>query len=307
MCEELKRLTTERRNGKALPLDTLRTLDIVKLMNEEDRKVAEEVGKELESIAQAIDLIAEALERGGRLFYFGAGTSGRLGILDASECPPTFGTDPSLVQGVIAGGMTALIHAVENAEDAAEEGAQDVIRYDVKRGDVLVGITASGRTPYIMGAMQEARKRGAETVALSCNEEAEINQLADVFISVVVGPEIVSGSTRLKAGTAQKLVLNMLSTVSMIRLGKVYGDLMVNVQATNFKLRERVKRIIIEATNVDYEQAEALMNAAGGDAKTAIVMYYRGIGLEEARLLLEQCGGKVRAVIEKEEAGYEIQ
>jgi N-acetylmuramic acid 6-phosphate etherase len=298
MLENLNELTTEMRNKNSADLDRLPTIEVLKLMNEEDKKVAFAVERELPQISRAVDLIVSALENGGRLFYFGAGTSGRLGILDAAECPPTYGTPPELVQGVIAGGAAALVEAIEGAEDSVELGREDVEKYGVKAGDVVVGIAASGRTPYVIGALEEAKSRNAVTISLSCNPAAVIGQGVDVAINVVVGPEVVAGSTRLKAGTAQKLVLNMLSTATMIRLGKVYGNLMVNVQATNQKLRERVKHIVMEVTGVSYEEADKLTELSGGDARLAIVMQKTGLHATEAAELLERSGGKIREAIE---------
>lgn len=296
--EKLEELTTELSNEETQQLDRLSVREILRLMNEEDKKVPFAVERVLDQVADAVELIAASLENGGRLFYFGAGTSGRLGILDASECPPTFGTDPELVQGVIAGGPAAMVRAIEGAEDSPELGRQDVHTYGVKAGDVVVGIAASGRTPYVIGALREARRLNAATIALSCNEHAVIDAFADVAINVVVGPEVLTGSTRLKAGTAQKLVLNMLTTATMIKLGKVYGNLMVSVQATNVKLRERVKRIVMEVTGASYAEAERLAELANGDAKTAIVMKLTGRGAEEARRLLDEAGGRIRDVLD---------
>jgi N-acetylmuramic acid 6-phosphate etherase len=298
MMEKLEELTTELPNEETQQLDRLSVREILRLMNEEDKKVPFAVERVLDQVADAVELIAASLENGGRLFYFGAGTSGRLGILDASECPPTFGTDPELVQGVIAGGPAAMVRAIEGAEDSPELGRQDVHTYGVKAGDVMVGIAASGRTPYVIGALREARRLNAATIALSCNEHAVIDAFADVAINVVVGPEVLTGSTRLKAGTAQKLVLNMLTTATMIKLGKVYGNLMVSVQATNVKLRERVKRIVMEVTGASYAEAERLAELANGDAKTAIVMKLTGRGAEEARRLLDEAGGRIRDVLD---------
>jgi N-acetylmuramic acid 6-phosphate etherase len=298
MMEKLEELTTELPNEETQQLDRLSVREILRLMNEEDKKVPFAVERVLDQVADAVELIAASLENGGRLFYFGAGTSGRLGILDASECPPTFGTDPEMVQGVIAGGPAAMVRAIEGAEDSPELGRQDVHTYGVKAGDVVVGIAASGRTPYVIGALREARRLNAATIALSCNEHAVIDAFADVAINVVVGPEVLTGSTRLKAGTAQKLVLNMLTTATMIKLGKVYGNLMVSVQATNVKLRERVKRIVMEVTGASYAEAERLAELANGDAKTAIVMKLTGRGAEEARRLLDEAGGRIRDVLD---------
>ncbi len=299
MDENLHELTTEMRNQASERLDQMSSLEIVTLMNEEDKKIAYQVEKALPEVARAVDLIVAAMEKGGRLYYFGAGTSGRLGVLDAAECPPTFGTDPQLVQGIIAGGAAALLEAVEGAEDSPELGREDVKRHGVQAGDVVVGIAASGRTPYVLGALEEAKTLGASTIALTCNPAPGIRQGADVCINVVVGPEVVTGSTRLKAGTATKMVLNMLTTASMVHLGKVYGNLMVNVQATNQKLRERAKHIVREVTNVPYGEAERLLGAARGDVRVAIVMQKTGLPVEEAEELLKSVGGKVRAAIER--------
>ncbi|MFY0545823.1 N-acetylmuramic acid 6-phosphate etherase [Brevibacillus sp. H7] len=299
MLEKLDELTTELQNEQTHNLDTLSVQEILRLMNEEDKKVPYAVAQVLDQVAQAVELIADSLEKGGRLFYFGAGTSGRLGILDASECPPTFGTDPELVQGIIAGGPSAMVKAVEGAEDLPELGEQDVHKYGVTARDVVVGIAASGRTPYVMGALREARKLNAKTIALSCVETGLISAWADIAINVVVGPEVLTGSTRLKSGTATKLVLNMLTTAVMIKLGKVYGNLMVNVQATNGKLKERVKRIVMEVTGASYEEAEQLAKVANGDAKTAIIMKLTGLGVEESVRLLDETGGRIREAIER--------
>lgn len=301
MTEKLEELMTEMKNHKTVDLDRLSTIEIVKVMNEEDKTVAYAVEQVLEPIAKAIDLITAAMKEGGRLFYFGAGTSGRLGILDASECPPTFGTEPELVQGIIAGGPGAIVEAVEGAEDDLEMGRRDVQKVGVRAGDAVVGIAASGRTPYVIGALEEAKARGAVTISLSCNPTASIDQGADVAINVVVGPEVVTGSTRLKGGTAQKMVLNMLSTVTMINLGKVYGNLMVNLKASNQKLTERVKRIVMDVTGVSYEEAERLTIDSHGDARIAIIMQKAGVSAEEAMERLKRAGGKVRLAIEEKQ------
>ncbi|HZG80010.1 MAG TPA: N-acetylmuramic acid 6-phosphate etherase [Brevibacillus sp.] len=299
MMENLQGLMTEEKNSNTADLDCLSSREIVQRMNDEDKKVPYAVENVLDEVAKAVDIIVASLENEGRLFYFGAGTSGRLGILDASECPPTFGTPPELVQGVIAGGQKAMVRAVEGAEDSAELGRDDVRIHGVTERDVVVGIAASGRTPYVLGALKEAQAIGAKTISVSCNETAIINEGVDVAIGVVVGPEVLTGSTRLKAGTAQKLVLNMLTTASMIRLGKVYGNLMVNVQATNQKLRERVKRIIMEVTGVSYMEAEKLSTLADGDAKTAILMRLTGTSREEAMRLLKLTKGRIREAIQQ--------
>lgn len=290
----LDKLETEQRNKHTQQLDQLLPLEIIRLMNNEDKTVALAVEQQLSKIAKATEVIVKSLENGGRLYYFGAGTSGRLGILDASECPPTFGTEPELVQGIIAGGPSAIVQAIEGAEDDFELGVEDVKQNGVMPCDVVVGIAASGRTPYVKGALHQSQQIGASTISFSCNSHSELNAHADVTINVIVGPEILTGSTRLKAGTAQKMVLNMLTTTAMIRMGKVYNNLMVNVQATNYKLRERVKRIIMEITSVDYAEAESLVKLSGGDAKTAILMKLKGINVEAATKLLRQANGRIR-------------
>lgn len=303
MNEDLHQLQTEMCNAASERLDQMSALEIVSLMNEEDEKVAHAVRQVLPQVAKAVEMIVQAMEHGGRLLYFGAGTSGRLGVLDASECPPTYGTDPSLVRGIIAGGPAAMSEAVEGAEDSPELGCEDVKRAAVNSHDVVVGIAASGRTPYVRGALEEAKARGAKTVSLSCNPTPAISHGADVSINVLVGPEVVAGSTRLKAGTATKMVLNMLTTASMVQLGKVYGNLMVNLQATNQKLQERAKRIIMQVTGADYAEAERLITAAGGDVRVAIVMQKAAVPYEEAVERLQRAGGKVRQAMEQEKRG----
>lgn len=298
MGENLHQLQTEMRNAASEQLDQMSALEIVTLMNQEDQKVAQAVQQVLPEVAQAVELIAEALNNGGRLFYIGAGTSGRLGVLDAAECPPTFGTDPALIQGIIAGGSAALTIAVEGAEDSLALGQEDIRERGVQAGDVVVGIAASGRTPYVIGALSEARARSAVTISLSCNPDSDINQEADVCINLSVGPEVVTGSTRLKAGSATKMVLNMLTTASMVRVGKVYGNWMVNVQATNHKLKERAKHIVMQVTGVDYPEAERLITEAMGDVKLAIVMQKSGLPRAEAAERLQRAGSKVRPAIE---------
>ncbi|MEC0232625.1 N-acetylmuramic acid 6-phosphate etherase [Paenibacillus alba] len=265
------KLTTEQRNERSEQLDVLSTMDIITLMNEEDQKVPLAVKEALPQIERAIEVIVERLASGGRLFYIGAGTSGRLGILDAAECPPTFGTEKELVTAIIAGGSRAIFEAVEDAEDN-EAAGRDEVRKQVSSRDVLVGIAASGKTPYVLGAVQEAKRMGVPTIGLSCNANTLLSEAVDYPIEVSVGPEVVTGSTRLKAATAQKLVVNMISTATMIRLGKVYKNLMVNVQATNDKLRKRVIHIIMEATQVNEEVARRYCDMASGDARVAILM-----------------------------------
>src|SRR5690606_3786858 len=269
----LKDLTTEARNPASEDLDKLSTIDFVRLVNREDAKLAAAVAEEAENIAAAIDLIVARLESGGRLIYMGAGTSGRLGVLDASECPPTFNTDPGRVIGLIAGGSRALREAIEGAEDAADEGAGDLQAIALGERDVVVGITASGTAPYVLGGMQYAREIGAGTIGISCNRGSPVSTEATIAISVVVGPEVLSGSTRMKAGTATKMVLNMLSTGAMVKLGKTYGNLMVDLQATNAKLTARAKKIVQQVTGLSLEAAGELMASCGGDVKTAIVAH----------------------------------
>ncbi|MGE5654668.1 MAG: N-acetylmuramic acid 6-phosphate etherase [Bacillota bacterium] len=294
----LDKLVTEGRNADTVNIDQMDSGAIIRLMNREDQKVALAVEKELDAIARAVDLITQALGNGGRLLYLGAGTSGRLGILDASECPPTFGVEPTLVQGMIAGGEGAIHKAIENAEDRSELGRQDLIDRDLTAADVVVGIAASGRTPYVIGALEEAKRVGAKTVALSCNPASPMAQMADVAISPVVGPEVVMGSTRLKAGTAQKMVLNMLSTASMIQLGKVFSNLMVDVQATNAKLVERAKRIVVLATGCADQEAADALTQCDLNPKTAIVMILGRVDAARAKALLTEAKGFVRKALE---------
>jgi len=300
MSENLQELQTEMRNQASERLDQMSALETVTLMNEEDQKVALAVKAALGDVAKAVEVIAAALQRGGRLLYFGAGTSGRLGVLDASECPPTFGTPPGMVQGVIAGGPAALVEAIEGAEDSLELGREDVQRIGVTSQDVVVGIAASGRTPYVIGVLEEARHRQAKTIALSGNPEPDISQGVDIAINLIVGPEVVTGSTRLKAGTATKMVLNMLTTASMVQLGKVYGNLMVHLQATNQKLRVRAKQMVMQATGAGSEEAERLIAEASGDVRVAIVMKLAGLTKEQAAQRLHRAAGRVRQAIEQE-------
>lgn len=291
-------MATEQRNPNTMEIDTLSTIDMVRRINNEDKTVALAVEKELDSIAKAIDVITEQLKKGGRLFYCGAGTSGRLGVLDASECPPTYGVSPDLVIPLIAGGKEALLSAREGAEDDFSLCEADLRAHDFSKDDVLVGIAASGRTPYVLGGMRYAKACGAPVISLTCNEKSQMAAEADIAISPIVGPEVVTGSTRMKAGTAQKLVLNMLSTGVMIKLGKVYENLMVDVQPTNEKLVARTRRIVMLATGVSEDEAEAALSKCNHHPKTAIVMIKRGVDEKEAAMLLLDADGFVRKAIE---------
>ena len=294
----LSKLVTESRNENTMDIDNVSTLKIIELINEEDKMVALAVGKAKESIAEAVDIISERLARGGRLIYVGAGTSGRLGILDASECPPTFGVESDLIQGIIAGGYTAMFKAVEGAEDDIELCKTDLIEKGLNDSDVLCGIAASGRTPYVIGGMKYAKLVGAAVICVTMNPESEMAQLAYTAISVVVGPEVIMGSTRMKAGTAQKLVLNMLTTASMIKLGKVYSNLMVDVKATNEKLVARAKRILILATNVDETHAENILNETNFNVKLSILMIKSNLSKEQAEKLLLENSGYIKKAID---------
>ncbi|WP_221567704.1 N-acetylmuramic acid 6-phosphate etherase [Alkalihalobacillus sp. TS-13] len=282
-----KNMLTEQRNKESEKLDTFSVQEIIQVVNREDKTVADSVERSIPQITKAIEKIVEVMERGGRLYYIGAGTSGRLGILDASECPPTFGVADDLVNGIIAGGDEALRTAIENAEDNEMAGRNDVEDV-VTEKDAVVGITSSGRTPYVIGGVRKAAQIGALTAGLSCNPNAELSRCVRYPIEILVGPEVVTGSTRLKAGTAQKMVLNMISTTVMIKLGKVYGNLMVNVQATNEKLRHRVVHIIQEVTGVDEKTAQKYSNSAKGDARAAILMIMFQIPYEKAREALKE-------------------
>jgi N-acetylmuramic acid 6-phosphate etherase len=288
---------TESRNPASANIDTLPTLDMVRLINAEDRCVAEAVAAELPAVARAIDAIAERMRRGGRLIYVGAGTSGRLGVLDASECPPTFSTPPEQVVALIAGGNRAITRAVEGAEDDVAAGAHDLAGLNVGENDSVVGLAASGRTPYVLGALEAARRRGALVVSVACAAPSPMAGLADIVIAPVVGPEVVAGSTRLKAGTAQKMALNMISTGAMIRLGKTFGNLMVDVQPTNSKLRARARRIVAEACDLPPDDAAVLLERCDGEVKTAIVAALAAVPPEEARRRLAAAGGVVRQAL----------
>jgi N-acetylmuramic acid 6-phosphate etherase len=289
----LEKLLTEQANPASASIDALPTEDVLRVINAEDRRVAEAVGKEIPAIARAVDSIVSAFGQGGRLFYIGAGTSGRLGVLDASECPPTFGVSADLVQGIIAGGEAALSRATEATEDDPATGARDLLARGFTARDVLVGIAASGRTPYVLGAVVEARKLGAVSVGISATPDSELARAVDIAITPLTGPEVVAGSTRLKAGTAQKLVLNMLTTAAFIRSGYVYGNLMVNVQPRNAKLVDRARRIVAQAAGVTGEAAADLLTAAGDSVPLAILMGKTGLARADAACRLAESGGRL--------------
>ena len=292
-----EKLTTEAVNPDSVDLDRLETLDLVRLINAEDAKVAAAVAEQAEPIARAVDLVAARLADGGRLVYIGAGTSGRLGVLDASECPPTFNAAPGQVVGLIAGGDAALRRAIEGAEDSHDAGIDDVRAISLSADDVLVGITASGAAPYVIAALDAAREVGAATIALTCNKDSLAAAHADLDIAVVVGPEVLAGSTRLKAGTATKLVLNTLTTGAMVRLGKTYGNLMVDLQASNEKLVGRARRILQRVSDLDEAAAETLLADCNGELKTAILVARLGIDAEDARQRLAAAGGRLRVAL----------
>ncbi len=289
-------------------IDTLTVAEVLSLINQEDQKVAVAVEKEIQHIARAVDIVVRAILDGGRLIYVGAGTSGRLGVLDAAECPPTFGTDPETIQAMIAGGPAAMFRAQEGAEDKEENGAKDVDDKNVALKDVICGIAASLRTPYVIGAVKRAKVRGAKTIYVTTNprsmlespEFADLAQSIDVAICPVVGPEVIMGSTRMKSGTAQKLVLNMITTTAMIRLGKVYENMMIDLQMTSKKLEERAKRVLMTVTGIGYEEANKILLQVDGHVKTAIVMVKTGASKEEAKRRLQTANGFVRLAIEKE-------
>jgi len=301
---ELKKLDTERRNARTMHIDELSTMDMLTLINEEDHRVAEAVRLTLPEIARAVDVVYEKLRGGGRLIYCGAGTSGRLGLLDAVECPPTYGVEPGIVVGLLAGGHGAFVKAVEGAEDRRELGEEDLRSVGFGEGDVLVGIAASGRTPYVIGAMDYARSVGAPVICVVCCSDSEMSRHADVCIAPLPGPEVVTGSSRMKSGTAQKLVLNMISTGAMIKLGKVYGNLMVDVKCSNEKLYRRAVSIVCEATGVDEETARRTLEVCGYSCKTAIVMLLLDVDKEEAEALLDGAEGRIaRAVASRKADG----
>ena len=295
---ELQKIATEQRNPNTMNIDTLSTLDMVKLINQEDHRVAEAVGLVTDKIAQAVDVIAQHLGQGGRLIYCGAGTSGRLGILDAVECPPTYSTDPEMVQALMAGGYGAIFQAVEGAEDSKELGVEDMRGIGFREKDVLVGIAASGRTPYVLGCMEYAKQLGAPTISVTCCPGSELDSFADIGIAPAPGPEVVTGSTRMKSGTAQKMVLNMLSTGAMIKLGKVYGNLMVDVKPSNEKLVRRCVTIVCSAAECTEAEAVAALEQCGYRPKAAIVMVLRGVDAGTANRMLEAASGRVAKVLE---------
>jgi N-acetylmuramic acid 6-phosphate etherase len=297
LLNSLEKMLSEQRNPNTLHIDSLPSLDIVTLLNNEDKLVALAVEKNLPQIAQAVERIVAAFQAGGRLVYMGAGTSGRLGVLDASECPPTFGVPSSMVVGLIAGGETALRNAVEGAEDNLAAGEQDLRHINFSRKDVLVGIAASGRTPYVIGGLNYAKQLGATTVSLVSNPNAVMSDIADIAIITAVGPEALTGSSRLKSGTAQKMVLNMLTTAAMIRLGKCYQNLMVDVQATNQKLKARAIRIVMQATDCDQATAEQTLHTTNGNAKLAIMMLLSGLDKTQAEIALAQNQGRLQSAL----------
>ena len=297
LLNSLEKMLSEQHNPNTLHIDSLPSLDIVTLLNNEDKLVALAVEKNLPQIAQAVERIVAAFQAGGRLVYMGAGTSGRLGVLDASECPPTFGVPSSMVVGLIAGGETALRNAVEGAEDNLAVGEQDLCHINFSRKDVLVGIAASGRTPYVIGGLNYAKQLGATTVSLVSNPNAVMSDIAEIAITTAVGPEALTGSSRLKSGTAQKMVLNMLTTAAMIRLGKCYQNLMVDVQATNQKLKARAIRIVMQATDCDQATAEQTLHTTNGNAKLAIMMLLSGLDKTQAETALAQNQGRLQSAL----------
>ncbi|HVG20508.1 MAG TPA: N-acetylmuramic acid 6-phosphate etherase [Blastocatellia bacterium] len=294
---------TEQANPRTKDIDRRPTLEIVTLINEEDKAVAEAVSRVLDRVAEAVERIAERLGAGGHLFYTGTGTSGRLGVLDASECPPTYGVSPELVRGIIAGGLDALHKAVEGAEDKPDQAARDLDAFAVSSGDAVVGISASGNTPYTLGALRHAKKIGAAAIALTCNPDSMMAAEADISIAPVVGPEIIAGSSRMKAGTAQKMILNMISTATMIRLGLVYSNLMSNLQANNEKLVRRARAILAEEAGVSAEDAARIFEQSGRDLRVALLMARLRISGEDAQQLLKSHGGSVRRAIDERVRG----
>jgi N-acetylmuramic acid 6-phosphate etherase len=307
LFEELKTLTTERRNPASVDIDSRETIQVLRVINNEDKKVAFAVEHELPYIADAVDIVAGALKKGGRLFYVGAGTSGRIAVQDAAECPPTFGSDLEMIQALIAGGKPALFKAQEGAEDREDNGANDIMAHGINQNDVVCGIAASRRTPYVIGAIRKAHELHAKTIFITTNPRSQFNHEVDLAICPDVGPEVIMGSTRMKSGTAQKMILNMITTAAMIKLGKVYENMMVDLQTTNKKLEERSKRILMIATGVDYEKAAQTLKKADGHIKTALVMIRANVGAKEARRRLTLSDGFVRRAIEETFGKREIQ
>ena len=299
----LEKLTTELRNPASESIDRLSAIEIVRLMNDEDAKITAAIRAEEVAVSEAVKAVAESLKNGGRLIYMGAGTSGRLGVLDASECPPTFNTDPNMVVGLIAGGYTALTRAVEGAEDFPESGARDLEEIKLTPPDIVVGIATSGRTPYVLGGLRYAREKGCKTVGFSCNEGSQISRECDFPITPIVGPEVISGSTRLKAGTATKLVLNMLTTGAMVLMGKTFGNLMVDLRATNTKLIDRTRRIVCDLTGLDADAAEELLSACNGELKTSIVAHLSNVDAQAARARLANADGHLRKALQAGDGG----
>jgi N-acetylmuramic acid 6-phosphate etherase len=295
--KELASLITESRNPDTYDIDIIGTEDIVRLINKEDRKIIPAVEKEIPHITKAVDLITNAFKKGGRLIYVGAGTSGRLGVLDASECPPTFGTDPDMIQGIIAGGYEALTRAQEGSEDLYDQGKMDLREKEISDKDVVCGIAASERTPYVKGALSEARSVGAKTIVVICNQREKLSYEVDVAICPVSGPEVIMGSTRMKAGTSQKMILNILTTASMIKLGKVYENMMIDLQQNSQKLIERSKKIIMLATDVNYEEAEQYLKEAKGHVKSAILMSLTSLDLKGVQKLLNENDGFIKKAL----------
>jgi N-acetylmuramic acid 6-phosphate etherase len=295
----MRQLTTEQNNPNTIDIDALSTLEIIQRMNAEDERIAAAVALEARAIADAVDVIAARLESGGRLIYIGAGTSGRLGVLDASECPPTFNTPPEMVVGIIAGGPRALTSAIEGAEDCESASLDDLQRHQLCARDVLVGIASSGRTPYVLSGLRFAKSMNAATIGVTCNRDSELQQVADLVIAPIVGPEVISGSTRLKAGTATKMVLNMLTTATMVKLGKTYGNWMVDLRASNVKLKARSIRIVAAVAGISEQDAESQLAVCGGEVKTAIVAAKRMVTADVARHLLELARGRLRSALEK--------
>ncbi|MCC5905387.1 MAG: N-acetylmuramic acid 6-phosphate etherase [Balneolaceae bacterium] len=299
LFRKLEKLLTEQRNPASREIDLADSREIVRIINDEDKKVAEAVETRLDVIADAVDAIVEGFKQGGRLLYFGAGTSGRLGVLDAAECPPTFGTDPELVQGFIAGGEKAMFRAQEGAEDVEQYGAEEINRLKVNSVDVIAGLAASGRTPYVHGALKRASEIGCKTILVTTVSAEQVDLDVDYMVDVPVGPEVIMGSTRMKSATAQKMILNMFTTGAMIRLGKVYENVMVDLQLTNKKLEERAKRIVMMLAKINYEEAEEMLDKADDHVKTALLMALSGLSKDEAIRKLQESDGFIRKVLKK--------